>query len=84
MFGSKQCMKKISRIKKSLLINGKNSVQATQWLNKCNSDFAPSTTSVNRWYEIKRGGTETNDAERSGRPNSAAINIQKSIKLLDV
>ena len=48
----------------------KNTMQAHQWLEKCYGDSAPSKTTICRWYaEFKRGRTETEDAERSGRPN---------------
>ena len=33
-----------------------------------------SETTVKRWYaDFKRGRTDTNNAERSGRPNSAVV-----------
>ena len=45
-------------------------MQAQQWLEKCYVDSAPSKTTICRWYaEFKRGRTDTEDAERSGRPN---------------
>ena len=48
----------------------KNTVQAQQWLEKCYGDSAPSETTICRWYaEFKRSRTETEDAERSSRPN---------------
>ena len=48
----------------------KNTVQAQQWLEKCYGDSASSKTTIFRWYaEFKRGGTDTEDAERSGRLN---------------
>ena len=48
----------------------KNTVQAQQWLEKCYRDSAPSKTTICRWYaEFKGGRTDTEDAERSGRPN---------------
>ena len=51
---------------------GKNTVQAKQWLDKYYSDSVPSETMVKRWYaDFKHGCTDTNDAERSGHPNSA-------------
>ena len=53
---------------------GKNIVQAKQWLDKCYSDYAPLKTTVKRWYvDFKHGRTDTNDAECSGRPNSAVV-----------
>ena len=48
----------------------KNTVQDQQWLEKCYGDSAPSKTTICRWYaEFKPGRTDTEDAERSGRPN---------------
>ena len=48
----------------------KNTVQAQQWLEKYYGDSAPSKTTICRWYaEFKRGRTDTEDAERSGRSN---------------
>ena len=45
-------------------------MQAQQWLEKCYGDSAPSKTTICRWYaELKRGHTDTEDTERSGRPN---------------
>ena len=53
---------------------GKNTVQAKQWLDKCYSDSTPLETMVKRWYaDFKRSCTDKNDAEHSGRPNSAVI-----------
>ena len=47
-----------------------NTVQAQKWLEKCYGDSAPSRTTIFQWYaEFKRGRTDTEDAERSGRPN---------------
>ena len=64
----------ISCIDKALLFVGKNTVQAKQRLDKCYSDSVPSETMVKRGYaDFKRGRTETNDAERSGRLNSAVV-----------
>jgi len=64
---------------------GKNTVQAKQWLDKCYSDSAPSETTVKRWYaDFKRGRTNTNDVQRSGRPNSVIVpeNIKKVHKIV--
>ena len=45
-------------------------MQAQHWLEKCYRDTAPSKTTICRWYaEFKRGRTDTEDAEGSGRPN---------------
>lgn len=64
---------------------GKNTVQAQQWLEKCYPDSAPSKTTICRWFaEFKRGRTNTEDAERSGRPNDAVTpeNIKKVHKIV--
>ena len=64
----------ISCAYKALLSDGKNTVQAKQWLDKCYSDSASSKTTVKRCYaDFKSGRTDTNDAERSGCPNSAVV-----------
>ena len=53
---------------------GKNTVQAKQCLDKWYSFSTPLKTKVKRWYvDFKSGYTDTNDAERSGHPNSAAV-----------
>ena len=45
-------------------------MQAYPWLEQCYGDSVPSKTTICRWYaEFKRGRTDTEDAERSGRPN---------------
>ena len=45
-------------------------MQAQQLLEKCYGDSAPSKTTICRWCaEFKRGRTDTEDDERSGRPN---------------
>ena len=45
-------------------------MQAQQWLEKCYGDCALSKTIICRWYaKFKRGRTDTEDAERSGRQN---------------
>lgn len=65
---------------KHCFLMGKNTVKAKQWLDKCYPDSAPSITTVKRWYaDFKRGRRNTDDAERSGRPNSAVVseNITK-------
>lgn len=65
---------------KHCFLMGKNTVQAKQWLDKCYSDSAPSRQMVEKWFaDFKRGRTNTDDAERSGRPNSAVVpeNIKK-------
>ena len=64
---------------------GKNTVQAQQWLEKCYPDCAPSKTTICRWYaDFKRSRTDTNDGERSGRPNEAVTpeNIKHVLKIV--
>ncbi|XP_050527885.1 protein GVQW3-like [Daktulosphaira vitifoliae] len=63
----------------------KNTVQAKKWLEKCYGESAPSDTTIKRWYaEFKRGRRDTDDAERSGRPNEAITpeNIEKIHKIV--
>lgn len=60
---------------KHCFLMGKNTVQAEQWLQKCYPTSAPSKTTICRWYsEFKFGRTNTDDAERSGRPIEAVTN----------
>ena len=64
---------------------GKNIMQAQQWLKKCYPDCAPSKTTICRWYaDFNRSRTNTNDAERSGRPNEAVApeNIKQVSKII--
>ena len=50
-------------------------MQAQQWLEKCYGESAP----ICPWYaEVKRGRTDTEDPERSGRPN--VVVTSESIK----
>ncbi|GFS91738.1 HTH_48 domain-containing protein [Nephila pilipes] len=57
---------------KHCFLMGKNTVQAKQWIEKCYPDSCPSKAAICRWFaEFKRGRTDTNDAERSGRPVEA-------------
>ena len=61
---------------------GKNIVQAKQWLGKCYSDSTPSETTVKRrCAAFKRDRIDT---ERSGHPNSAVFpeNTKKFHKLV--
>ena len=52
----------------------RNTVQTKEWLDKSYSNSAPLETTVKWWYaDFKRCPTDTNDAERSGRPNSAVV-----------
>ena len=70
---------------KHCYLMGKNTVQAQQWLEKCYPDCAPSKTTIYRWYaDFKRGRTDANDAERSGRPNAAVNpeNIEQVLKIV--
>ena len=64
---------------------GKNTVQAKQWLDKCYPDSAPSRQIVEKWFaDFKRGRTNTDDAERSARTNSAVVpkNMKKVYKMV--
>ena len=58
---------------KHCFLIGKNTVQAKQWLDKCYLDSALETM-VKRWYaDSKHRPKDVNDAECSGRPNSAVV-----------
>lgn len=60
-----------------------NTVQAKQWLDRCYGDSALGQSLIIYWYShFKCGRTDTNDAERSGRPNNAVTleNVQKSYR----
>ena len=60
-------------IKHSFLM-GKNTVEAKQWLDKRYGDSAPGKSTIIDWYaELKRGRTNIDDAERSGRPKSVVV-----------
>ena len=70
-----------------MLFDGKNTIQAKQWLDKCYSDSAPLETMVKRWHaDFKRGHLmwSANDAEHSGHPNSAVVleNTKRLHKLI--
>ena len=53
---------------------GKNTVEAEQWLDKRYGDSAPGKSTIIDWYaKFKRGRTNTDDAERSGRPKSVVV-----------
>ena len=70
---------------KHCYLMGKNTVQAQQWLEKCYPDCAPSKTTICRWYaNFRRGRIDTNDAERSGRPNEAVTpeNIKQVLQIV--
>ena len=65
---------------------GKNIVEAKQWLDERYGDSAPGKSTIIYWYaEFKRGRTNTDDAERSGRPKSADFpkNIKKGHKIVE-
>ena len=68
-----------------MLFNGKNSVEAKQWLDKRYGDSAPGKLTIINWYaEFERSRTNTDDTKRSGRPKSAVfpINITKVYKIV--
>ncbi|CAG9832211.1 unnamed protein product [Diabrotica balteata] len=63
---------------------GKNAVKTEQWFKKCYRNSVPSITTIKRWFaEFKCGRTDTDDAERSGRPNDAVIpeNIEEMLTI---
>ncbi|QQP41991.1 Putative DD34D transposase [Caligus rogercresseyi] len=64
---------------------GKNTVQTKAWLEKCYPDSAPSKTTIKRWFtNFKSGRTNTDDAERPGRPNEVVFpeNVEKTLKII--
>ena len=64
---------------------GKNTVETKQWLDKRYGDSAPGKSTIIDWYVgFKRGRTNTNHAERSGRPKLAVVseNITKVHKIV--
>ena len=68
-----------------MLFDGKNTVQAKQWLDKCYSDTASSEKTVKKWYAgFKCSCIGTNDAEYPGCPNLAVVpeNTKKLHKLV--
>lgn len=70
---------------KHCFLMGKNTVEAQQWLIKCYAGSAPSKATICRWYaDFKRGRMDTNDGERSGRPNEAVTqqNINQVLKIV--
>lgn len=70
---------------KHCFLMGKNTVEAQQWLEKRYPDSSPSKSTICRWYaEFKRGRTDTNDAERSGRPLEAVTpeNVSEVLKIV--
>ena len=69
----------------TLLFNWKNIVKAKQWLDECYGGSTPGKSTIINWYaEFERGRTNTDDAERSGRPKSAVFpeNITKNQKII--
>ena len=70
---------------KHCFLMGKNTIEVKQWLGKRYVDSAPGKSTIIDWYaEFKCGRTNTDDAERSGRPKSALIpeNITKVDKII--
>ncbi|CAK9825771.1 Protein GVQW3 [Anthophora retusa] len=59
---------------KHCFLMGKNTGEAKQWLDKHYGDSAPGKSTIIDWYaKFKHGRTNTDDAERSGRPKSAVV-----------
>ena len=59
---------------KHCILMGKNTAEAKQWLDKRYRDSEPGKSTIIDWYaEFKRGRTNTDDVERSGRPKSAVV-----------
>ena len=72
---------------KHCFLIGKNTVEAKQWLDKRYGNSAPGKSTIIDWYaEFKRSRTNTDDAERSGRPKSAVVpeNITKVYKIVEI
>ena len=72
--------KKFQVLIKYCFLMGKNTVEAKQWHDKRHGESAPGKSTVIDWYaEFKRGRTNTDETERSGRPKWAAVpeNITK-------
>ena len=64
---------------------GKNTFEAKQWFDKCYGESAPGkSTIIDRYAEFKRDRTNTDNANRSGRPKSAVVpeNITKVHKIV--
>ena len=60
---------------KHYFLMGKNTVEIKQWFDKRYGDSAPGKSTLADWYaQFKRVLTNTDDAERSGHPNSAIVN----------
>ena len=59
---------------KHCFLMGKNTIEAKQWLYKRYGGSAPGKPTINDWFtEFKRGRTNTDDAECSGRPKPAVV-----------
>ncbi|XP_049820041.1 protein GVQW3-like [Aethina tumida] len=70
---------------KHCFLMGKNTVEAQQRLEKHYPDSSPSKPMICRWYtEFKRGRTDTNNAERPGRPLEAVSpeNVSEVLKII--
>ena len=70
---------------KHCFLMGKNTVEAKQWLDKRYGDSASGKSTIIVWYaEFRRGRTNTDDAERSGRLKAAVVpeNITKVHKIV--
>ena len=64
---------------------GKNTVEAKQWLDKRYNDPKPGkSTNIDRHAKFERGRTNTDDAERFGRPKSTVVpkNITKDHRIV--
>ncbi|XP_040582842.1 uncharacterized protein [Lepeophtheirus salmonis] len=59
---------------------GNNTFQAQVWIEKYYPDSAQTKTTIKRCFaDFKRGRTDTNDTESSGRPNQGVIPEAKII-----
>ena len=77
--------KEFQMLIKDFFSMGRNTVEAKQWLDKRYGDSEPRKSTIIDWYaEFKSGRTNTDDAERSGRPKSAVVpeNITKVHKIV--
>lgn len=54
----------VSYFKFSLHLDGGNTGQAKQWFQKCSLQYAPSETTISRWYAVfKCGRRDTDDTK---------------------
>ena len=70
---------------KHCFLMGQNTVEAKQWLDKRYGNSAPGKSTIIDWYaEFKRSRTNTDDAERPGRPKLVVVpeNITKVHKIV--